>query len=36
MNKKVQLVSAAAGFPSPAENYIEEQLDLFLITRPST
>lgn len=28
MNKKVQLVSAAAGFPSPAENYIEEQLDL--------
>ncbi len=28
MNQKVQLVSAAAGFPSPAENYIEEQLDL--------
>ncbi len=27
-NKKVKLISAAAGFPSPAENYIEEQLDL--------
>ena len=27
-NKKVKLVSAAAGFPSPAENYVEEQLDL--------
>ena len=25
-NKKVKLISAAAGFPSPAENYIEEQL----------
>ena len=24
----VKLVRAAAGFPSPAENYIEEQLDL--------
>ena len=27
-NRRIQLVSAAAGFPSPAENYIEEQLDL--------
>ena len=26
--KKIKLVSAAAGFPSPAENYVEEQLDL--------
>ncbi len=28
MDNKIKLVSAAAGFPSPAENYIEEQLDL--------
>tara|TARA_E500000331_G_C16617936_1_gene438852 strand:+ start:91 stop:495 length:405 start_codon:yes stop_codon:yes gene_type:complete len=28
IDKKIKLVSAAAGFPSPAENYIEEQLDL--------
>ena len=28
MKQKVQLISAAAGFPSPAENYIEEQLNL--------
>ena len=27
-NSRIKLVSAAAGFPSPAENYIEEQLDL--------
>ena len=28
IDKKIKLVSAAAGFPTPAENYIEEQLDL--------
>ena len=27
-NKKIIIVSAAAGFPSPAENYIEENLDI--------
>tara|TARA_B100000963_G_scaffold354314_1_gene370586 strand:+ start:73 stop:477 length:405 start_codon:yes stop_codon:yes gene_type:complete len=27
-DKEIKLVSAAAGFPSPAENYVEEQLDL--------
>ena len=27
-NSRIKLVNAAAGFPSPAENYIEEQLDL--------
>ena len=25
---KIKLINAAAGFPSPAENYIEERLDL--------
>mgnify|MGYP002018514843 CR=1 FL=1 len=28
MTNKVKLINAAAGFPSPAENYIEEKLDL--------
>ena len=28
MNSKIKLISAAAGFPSPAENYIDEKLDL--------
>ena len=28
INKNVRLVSAAAGFPSPAENYVEDKLDL--------
>mgnify|MGYP002870626942 CR=1 FL=1 len=28
MDSKMKLVSASAGFPSPAENYLEEQLDL--------
>ena len=27
-NKKIIIVGAAAGFPSPAENYIEENLDI--------
>ncbi len=28
MNKKIKLINATAGFPSPAENYIDEKLDL--------
>ncbi|MFL2661779.1 MAG: LexA family protein [Alphaproteobacteria bacterium] len=28
MNSKIKLINAAAGFPSPAENYIDEKLDL--------
>lgn len=28
MNRKIKLVNATAGFPSPAENYIDEKLDL--------
>tara|TARA_B100001113_G_C20648064_1_gene422258 strand:- start:147 stop:539 length:393 start_codon:yes stop_codon:yes gene_type:complete len=28
VNSKIKLISAAAGFPSPAENYIDEKLDL--------
>ena len=28
MDHKIELISAAAGFPSPAENYIDEKLDL--------
>ena len=28
MFNKIKLINAAAGFPSPAENYIEERLDL--------
>ncbi len=28
VTNKVKLINAAAGFPSPAENYIEEKLDL--------
>ena len=27
-NKKIIIIGAAAGFPSPAENYIEENLDI--------
>ena len=27
-NKIINIIKASAGFPSPAENYIEEQLDL--------
>ena len=28
MKNKVKLISASAGFPSPAENYVEEKLNL--------
>ena len=28
MKSKVKLISASAGFPSPAENYVEEKLNL--------
>ena len=28
VNRKIKLVNATAGFPSPAENYIDEKLDL--------
>lgn len=28
VNSKIKLINAAAGFPSPAENYIDEKLDL--------
>tara|TARA_B100000963_G_C22011610_1_gene403152 strand:+ start:79 stop:483 length:405 start_codon:yes stop_codon:yes gene_type:complete len=28
VDNKIELISAAAGFPSPAENYIDEKLDL--------
>ena len=28
MNRKIKLINATAGFPSPAENYIDEKLDL--------
>ncbi len=28
VDHKIELISAAAGFPSPAENYIDEKLDL--------
>ena len=28
MKDKVKLISASAGFPSPAENYVEEKLNL--------
>ena len=28
VKNKVKLISAAAGFPSPAENYVEEKLNL--------
>ena len=28
VDHKIELISAAAGFPSPAENYINEKLDL--------
>ena len=28
MRNKVKLISASAGFPSPAENYVEEKLNL--------
>ena len=28
MKNKVRLISASAGFPSPAENYVEEKLNL--------
>ena len=28
VNRKIKLINATAGFPSPAENYIDEKLDL--------
>ena len=28
VKNKVKLISASAGFPSPAENYVEEKLNL--------
>ena len=34
VKNKVKLISASAGFPSPAENYVEEKLNLnsYLLT----
>ena len=28
VNRKIKIINATAGFPSPAENYIDEKLDL--------